>query len=283
MKSVVRNGLVAIGGVSCRCGRSWLDRDRPGTDGQVGSDATSSRSPMIVVDDSRSHGSRRRSGSRQSRAARDSNRIPARSKAFRRHLEVSFPLVHASLDREIVNGHSLLFTWNGNDPSTKPILLMAHMDVVPVEPGTEAAWTHDPFSGDVADGFVWGRGTLDDKVGVMAMLEAVETLLNQRFQPGQTILLAFGHDEEVGGADRCREDRRALEGERNQAPVCARRRLGDHRWDRPWPAISGGADRHRRKRVGQYRAGGGVAGRAFSSMPPPQTAAGIVAAAVIGP
>ncbi len=76
---------------------------------------------------------------------------------------------------------------------------MAHMDVVPVEPGTESSWTHGPFSGDVADGFVWGRGTLDDKVSVMAILEAVEILLSRGFQPKQTVLLAFGHDEEIGG------------------------------------------------------------------------------------
>ena len=78
--------------------------------------------------------------------------------AFRRHLEASFPRVHAALAREIVNEHSLLFTWKGTDETARPILLMAHMDVVPVEPGTESSWTHGPFSGDVAEGFVWGRG-----------------------------------------------------------------------------------------------------------------------------
>lgn len=119
--------------------------------------------------------------------------------AFRRHLEASFPRVHAALAREIVNGESLLFTWKGTDETAKPILLMAHMDIVPVEPGTERSWTHGPFSGDVAGGFVWGRGTLDDKVSVMAILEAVEFLLSKRSLPGPTILLAFGHDEEIGG------------------------------------------------------------------------------------
>jgi carboxypeptidase PM20D1 len=71
--------------------------------------------------------------------------------------------------------------------------------VVPVEPGTEGAWTHSPFSGAIADGFIWGRGTLDDKPGVLGILEAVEHLLAQGFQPERTVLLAFGHDEEVGG------------------------------------------------------------------------------------
>jgi carboxypeptidase PM20D1 len=76
---------------------------------------------------------------------------------------------------------------------------MSHMDVVPVEPGTEGKWTRGAFSGDIADGYIWGRGTLDDKVSVMAVLEGVEMLLARGFQPERTVLLAFGHDEEVGG------------------------------------------------------------------------------------
>ncbi len=119
--------------------------------------------------------------------------------SLHRYLETCFPLVHKSLVREVVNGHSLLFSWKGEDQSAKPVLLIAHMDVVPVEPGTESSWTHKPFAGDIADGFVWGRGTLDDKVGVMAILEAVEVHLNRGARPKRTILLAFGHDEELGG------------------------------------------------------------------------------------
>ncbi|HUO50956.1 MAG TPA: M20/M25/M40 family metallo-hydrolase, partial [Gemmatimonadaceae bacterium] len=74
-----------------------------------------------------------------------------------------------------------------------------HMDVVPVDPVALAQWHHDPFSGDIAGGFVWGRGTLDDKISVLAELEAVETLLGEGFAPRRTVYLAFGHDEEVGG------------------------------------------------------------------------------------
>ncbi len=119
--------------------------------------------------------------------------------AFHRLLETSYPLVHADLTREVVGGHSLLFTWKGEDASAPPVLLLAHMDTVPVEPGTESSWARGPFSGDVADGFVWGRGTLDDKGSVTAILEAVETLLKRGFRPKQAVLLAFGHDEEIGG------------------------------------------------------------------------------------
>ena len=116
-----------------------------------------------------------------------------------RHLEQSFPRVHSSLVREPVAGYSLLYTWRGTDPSLPPILLMSHLDVVPVEPGTEKDWTHPAFSGAIRDGYIWGRGALDDKAGVLGILEAVEMLLGKGFQPERTVLLAFGHDEEVGG------------------------------------------------------------------------------------
>ena len=125
----------------------------------------------------------------------DENNFPA----FHKMLQESFPLSHAALKREVVNGSSLLYTWQGSDPSLAPILLTAHMDVVPVEPGTEANWTHPPFSGAIADGYVWGRGTLDMKHVVMATLEGVERLLAEGAKPKRTVLLAFGHDEELGG------------------------------------------------------------------------------------
>jgi len=117
------------------------------------------------------------------------------------HLARSFPLVHARLTREVVAGYSLLYTWKGRNPNAAPILLLSHQDVVPVEPGTERAWTRPPFSGAIADAFIWGRGALDDKAGVLGILEAVEHLLGGGFQPERTVLLAFGHDEEVSGVN----------------------------------------------------------------------------------
>lgn len=119
--------------------------------------------------------------------------------AFHQLLQTRFPRVHARLRRETVGGHSLLYTWPGTDPSLPPLLLMGHMDVVPVEPGTEARWDRPPFAGVVEGGYVWGRGAMDDKASVMGTLEAVEMLLAQGFVPRRTVLLAYGHDEEVGG------------------------------------------------------------------------------------
>ena len=118
---------------------------------------------------------------------------------FQDFLIKSFPRVHKVLSKETIGGHSLLYSWKGKDERLKPVLLMAHMDVVPVDPATESSWRHPPFSGQVADGYIWGRGTMDDKGSVLAILEAAENLLASEFEPQRTIYFAFGHDEEVGG------------------------------------------------------------------------------------
>ncbi len=114
-------------------------------------------------------------------------------------LQESFPLLHQSLERESVGDLSLLYTWQGREPELRPILLLAHQDVVPVEPGTEKNWRYPPFGGQVAEGFVWGRGALDMKSALTGIFEAVEMLLREGFQPRRTIYIALGHDEEVGG------------------------------------------------------------------------------------
>lgn len=114
-------------------------------------------------------------------------------------LEKSFPRVHAKLRRETVSEWSLIYTWPGSDATLPPVLLTAHQDVVPIEPGTEGRWTHPPFGGVVKDGFVWGRGAMDNKQMLMATFEGVERLLAEGYVPKRTIILAFGHDEEVGG------------------------------------------------------------------------------------
>ncbi len=114
-------------------------------------------------------------------------------------LQSRFPKTHATLQREVVGGQSLLYTWPGSNPKLQPMLLMAHQDVVPVASGTEKDWSVDPFSGVVKDGFVWGRGAWDDKGNLMAQLEAVEMLLGSGYQPERTVYLAFGVDEEIGG------------------------------------------------------------------------------------
>lgn len=126
-------------------------------------------------------------------------------RALHLYLETAFPRVHSQLRRETVGTHSLLYTWQGSESSLDPILLTGHLDVVPVEPGTEATWQEDPFGGRIADGFIWGRGAIDNKSGVVGTLEAVEMLLGEGFRPVRTVYLAYGHDEEVGGTSGARE------------------------------------------------------------------------------
>ncbi len=116
-------------------------------------------------------------------------------------MEASYPRIHETLRRERVgaHGYTLLYRWEGRDPTRRPALLMGHYDVVPVEDGTHDEWTHPAFSGTRSDGFVWGRGTLDDKSGLLSTFEAVEYLLRIGYQPQRTVYLAANHDEEVGG------------------------------------------------------------------------------------
>ncbi|MBR5234128.1 MAG: M20 family peptidase [Clostridia bacterium] len=111
--------------------------------------------------------------------------------------EERYPLIHKTLKKEVVGKASLLYTWEGKNPELDPIALLGHQDVVPVSAGTEQDWEHEPFSGDVADGYIWGRGAVDMKNHVVGVLEAVETLLEDGFVPERTVLLCFGHNEEV--------------------------------------------------------------------------------------
>lgn len=118
---------------------------------------------------------------------------------LRKSLEKIYPRVHATLRLDLVNRYSLLYTWKGKDESLAPILLASHIDVVPVDLTSRDEWKYPPFDGQVAEGYVWGRGTLDNKNTTIGILEAVETLIKNGYQPERTVLVAIGHDEEVSG------------------------------------------------------------------------------------
>lgn len=120
--------------------------------------------------------------------------------AFHQHLIDSFPTVHDVAEHTIVNDYSLVYKFAGTRKDLKPVLFMGHMDVVTVDEDTLEKWTHAPFAGTIADGQIWGRGTIDDKSTVMALMEAMELALQQGKQPERTVYFAFGHDEEVGGS-----------------------------------------------------------------------------------
>lgn len=113
------------------------------------------------------------------------------------YIEETYPLVHRTLAREKIMSYSLLYRWKGTGSDKLPILLMAHQDVVPVAPETASEWKHDAFSGDIAEGYVWGRGALDMKGQLMSILEAAEQLIAAGFVPERDIYFAFGHNEEI--------------------------------------------------------------------------------------
>jgi len=118
---------------------------------------------------------------------------------LRNYLKAAYPRVHEQLSLEVLGGYSLLYRLAGSDSNLKPIALMAHMDVVPIEQATRDQWEHPPFAGIADNSTIWGRGALDDKSSLVAILEAVEFLLANNIKPRRDIYLAFGHDEELGG------------------------------------------------------------------------------------
>ncbi len=110
-----------------------------------------------------------------------------------------YPMIDEKLDKEIFNEFSLLYTWKGSNPSLDPVCFMAHLDVVPADESESSGWKYPPFSGTVAEGFVWGRGAIDCKGVLIGQLEAVNNLLREGYQPLRTVYLAFGFDEETSG------------------------------------------------------------------------------------
>ena len=200
-------------------------------------------------------------------------------RALHQYLEQNFPKLHSTLTRELVGDYSLLYTWKGRDENLKPILLLAHQDVVPVEPETLAHWEHPPFEGRIAGGDIWGRGAMDDKFALLAIMEAVEMQLGRSFEPQRTIYLAFGHDEEVGGHG----------GAAKIAELLRARKVGPEFVLDEGLTISDGVLPDLSQPVALI----GVADKGYlslelsvevesghSSMPPPQTAIGVLSAAV---
>ncbi|MCI4667533.1 MAG: M20 family peptidase [Bacteroidia bacterium] len=111
----------------------------------------------------------------------------------------TYPMVDSLLEKLIFEDYAHLYRWEGKNKDLAPVVLMGHMDVVPVPEENLPFWKQDPFGGVIADGDIWGRGAIDDKINVIGLLEATEMLLKKDFQPERTIYLAFGHDEEVSG------------------------------------------------------------------------------------
>ena len=116
---------------------------------------------------------------------------------FHAMLEKAYPLMHEKLDKQIISTRSLLYHWKSEYPEKEPIALLSHQDVVPVTPGTEDDWKYPAYSGEIAEGFLWGRGAIDMKNHLIGVCEAVETLLEEGYVPERDVYICFGHNEEV--------------------------------------------------------------------------------------
>ncbi|MEX0681369.1 MAG: M20 family peptidase [Balneolales bacterium] len=125
--------------------------------------------------------------------------------AFIDYLAESYPGIHNKLSLELINDYTLVFKWEGSSPDLPAAMFQGHYDVVPVEPGTEENWTYSAFDGTIADGYVWGRGAIDDKSGVFSYLEALEHLIEEGFKPQRTVFVVLNHDEEIGGLNGARK------------------------------------------------------------------------------
>jgi carboxypeptidase PM20D1 len=117
------------------------------------------------------------------------------------YVDSTYPLVQKNLELTSINHFTRVYKWKGKDAAQKPVLLYAHYDVVPVEEVNRSDWKREPFGGEVAEGYLWGRGAIDDKVSVIGILEAAEKLLAADFVPARDVYFVFGHDEEIGGND----------------------------------------------------------------------------------
>jgi carboxypeptidase PM20D1 len=129
----------------------------------------------------------------------DSQNVPQAWADLHAWLEKTYPAAHAAMTRDVVLKNTLVYTWKGSDPSLPPIILMAHQDVVPVDADTEKSWKHAAFGGEVAEGSVWGRGSVDDKGSLIGVFEALDALAAKGFKPKRTIIVVSGEDEETHG------------------------------------------------------------------------------------
>ncbi|CAH2220975.1 N-fatty-acyl-amino acid synthase hydrolase PM20D1 [Pelobates cultripes] len=118
---------------------------------------------------------------------------------FGQYIRKVFPLVFSSslIQHEVVGGYSHLFTVRGSDSNLQPYMLLAHFDVVPATP---EGWEVPPFSGEELNGYIYGRGTIDDKNCVIGILQALEFLLKRGYKPRRSFYIGFGHDEEISGS-----------------------------------------------------------------------------------
>ena len=117
---------------------------------------------------------------------------------YHKFLENAYPIFHRTATKEIVNKYTLFYTIKGKNPNLKPGCFLAHQDVVPAD---DNGWEVPAFSGEIKDGYVYGRGSQDMKGQMIALMEAMEKLLSEGFKPDRDMYFIFGHDEEPNTSD----------------------------------------------------------------------------------
>jgi len=193
-------------------------------------------------------------------------------------LEETYPAIHHRLEKIVISDYTLIYHWKGSDPALKPVLYTAHQDVVPT--GDAEQWLQDPYSGYISDdSYLWGRGSLDMKIQMIAVLETIEFQLQQGYAPRRGIYLCFGHDEEIGGKQGAAK---AAEYFKNQGIVFSflideggavtDNMISNLR--KPLAAVGIGEKGYLDVELSCTQKGG------HSSMPPPKTALGLIAKAV---
>ncbi|KAJ7301495.1 hypothetical protein DFH08DRAFT_978660 [Mycena albidolilacea] len=209
---------------------------------------------------------------------------------FEAYLLETFPDVFATLKLEHFATHALLLTWQGNDDSLPPIVLMAHQDTVPVPEETVERWTHPPFAGHIdTEGWVWGRGVADCKNTLIAELSAVSELIAAGFSPKRTVIVSFGFDEEGGGVHGARAAAQHLEEKYGRDSIFAIVDEGggvvEDYFGRTW-VLTAATERAKKAVDGKGEKGSvnikvsvNVPG-GHSSIPPPHTAIGILSTLV---
>lgn len=190
-------------------------------------------------------------------------------------LSRAYPRFHALARRSVLAGGTLLYEWPGSDPALAPIILMAHQDVVPAP--SPDRWRHPPFAGLVRDGVVWGRGSIDNKGSLIAMLEAAEALAHAGHAPRRSLFFVFGHDEETTGKGARAAAQRLVARGLRAAFVLDEGSLviADHPVTRAAAALIGVAEKGVATVVLTAQAPGGHA-----SAPPRETAVGTLARAI---
>ncbi|XP_072336102.1 N-fatty-acyl-amino acid synthase/hydrolase PM20D1-like isoform X2 [Scyliorhinus torazame] len=203
---------------------------------------------------------------------------PAALAQFGDYLPTVFPTVFSSdlVQHEVIANYSHLFTVHGSNDSLQPYMLIAHLDVVPA---SAEEWEVPPFSAEEWNGYLYGRGTLDDKSSVMGILQGLEFLLKRGYKPCRAFYIGFGHDEEVGGNSGARNIARVLQSRGTKLSFLLDE--GSAIFNGIIPGLDQPAALIATSEKGYVTIGLSVStGTGHSSMPPKETSIGILAAAV---